>query len=366
MATQVIPEVTESMAVETIGAAERAAGRRRMHPLVGYVARRLGLYLLTMWGAFTAAFIFFRLIPGDPITAMVSELARQGQYSSGNASQAIVDFYRTEFGLDGNLFEQYVRYMNQLIIHQDFGPSVISYPTPASELILRALPWTVALLGTAAILGWIIGVIGGTFVGRARTSWLANAITNVSLLLSHIPSYFVALFLVFFLAYRFPLFPPNSAYDSSLTIELSWPFISSVIVHGALPVLATLIVTATGWLITTRALVINVLGEDYLTFAEAKGLSPWRVLNRYVMRNAWLPQIAALGIALGSVVNGNILIERLFRYPGLGNLFIEAINRKDINTAQGIIAIFIFGVLTFNLIIDLMLPLFDPRIRRAH
>lgn len=366
MATQVIPEITESIAVETIGAAERIEGRRRLHPLVGYVARRFGLYLLTMWGAFTAAFIFFRLIPGDPITAMVSELARQGQYSTDSASQAIVDYYRTEFGLDGNLFEQYVRYMNQLIIHQDFGPSIISYPTPATELILRALPWTVALLGTAAILGWIIGVIGGTFVGRARTSWVANAITNLSLLLSHIPSYFVALFLVFILAYRFRWFPPNSAYDSGLSIELSWPFISSAIMHAALPVLATLIVTATGWLITTRALVINVLGEDYLTFAEAKGLSSWRVLNRYVMRNAWLPQIAALGIALGSVVNGNILIERLFRYPGLGNLFIEAIGRKDINTAQGTIAIFIFGVLTFNLIIDLLLPLFDPRIRRAH
>lgn len=365
MATQVIPEITESIAVETISAAEQTEGRR-LHPLVGYIGRRVGLYLLTLWGAFTASFVFFRLIPGDPITAMVSELARQGQYSTGTNSQAIVDYYRTAFGLDGNLFEQYVRYMNQLIVRQDFGPSIISYPTPATDLILRALPWTLALLGTAAILGWIIGVIGGTFVGRARNSWVANAITNLSLVLSHIPSYFVALFLVFFLAYRFRLFPPNSAYDSSLSIELSWPFIASAIMHGALPALATVLVTATGWLITTRALVINVLGEDYLTFAEAKGLSSWRLLNRYVMRNAWLPQIAALGIALGSVVNGNILIERLFRYPGLGNLFIEAINRKDINTAQGTIAIFIFGVLTFNLIIDLALPLFDPRIRRAH
>jgi peptide/nickel transport system permease protein len=123
------------------------------------------------------------------------------------------------------------------------------------------------------------------------------------------------------------------------------------------------IVVATGYLITTRTLVVNILGEDYLTYADAKGLSSWRILNRYVMRNAWLPQIAALGITIGFVVNGNILIERLFRYPGIGNLFIEAINRKDVNTAQGIIAILIFGVLTFNLIIDLTLPLFDPRIK---
>ena len=116
-------------------------------------------------------------------------------------------------------------------------------------------------------------------------------------------------------------------------------------------------------MITTRALVVNILGEDYLTYAEAKGLSPWRILNRYVLRNAWLPQIAALGIVLGGVINGNILVERLFRYPGVGNLLIESITRKDVNTAQGIIALFIFGVLTINLVIDLCLPLIDPRVK---
>ena len=365
MATQALPQTAETVALETVEAAAQVQRRWRVHPLVAYVARRLGLYVLTLWGAFTAAFIFFRLIPGDPIRAMTAELARQGQYSTQGSSQAIVEYYQKEFGLNGSIFEQYVRYMDRLILHQDFGPSIISYPTPATTIILRALPWTLGLLGTATLLAWIIGIILGTFVGRARTSRLANAITHVCLVLSHTPAYFVALFLVFVLAYRSPLFPPNSAYDSRLEPGFSWDFIVSVFEHGFLPVMATVLVGAAGWLLTTRALVVNLLGEDYLTFADAKGLPPRQILIRYVMRNAWLPQIAALGIALGSIINGNILIERLFRYPGLGNLLVDSIVRKDVNTAQGIIAFLIFGVLTFNLIVDLALPLVDPRIKHA-
>ena len=365
MATQSLPRTTESIALDVLETAEQAASRWRVHPMAAYLARRLGLYVLTLWGAFTASFIFFRLIPGDPINAIVADLARQGQYSTQGSSEEIVAYYKKTFGLDGSLFEQYVRYMDRLILHLDFGPSIISYPIPATTIIMRALPWTLGLLGTATLLGWIIGIIVGTFVGRSRTSRIANAVTNVCLVLSHVPAYFVALALVYVLAYRSPVFPPNSAYDAKLDPGFSWDFIVSVVKHGFLPVLATVLVGAAGWLITTRALVVNVLGEDYLTFAEAKGLSPWRVLNRYVMRNAWLPQIAALGIALGGVVNGNILIERLFRYPGVSNLFIDAISRKDVNTAQGIIALFIFGVLTFNLIIDLALPLLDPRVKHT-
>lgn len=365
MATQILPQSTESIAVDRLEEQEEIQVRRRVNPTVAYIARRFGLYLVTLWGAFTASFIFFRLIPGDPITAMVSELARQGQYSSQSGSEELVAHYQEVFGLNGSLLEQYLRYMERVIIHQDFGPSVMSYPTPAMDLILRSLPWTIGLIGTATLLGWIIGVVGGTFVGRARRSRLGGGITNIALLLSHVPAYFVALFLVFFLAYRNPIFPPNGAYNASLEIGWSWAFVGSVIKYGTLPVVATMIVAAAGWLIGTRALVVNILGEDYLTYAEAKGLSPWRILNRYVMRNAWLPQIAALGIVMGSVINGNILVERLFRYPGIGNLSIEAINRKDVNTAQGVIAVLIFGVLTLNLIIDLVLPLLDPRIKHT-
>ena len=342
-----------------------ARGRRWVSPTLAYYARRIGLYLVTLWGAVTATFVFFRLIPGDPIGAMIFQLQAQGQYGSQEQTQAIVDYYRRAFGLDGNLFEQYVRYLQRLLLNQDFGPSIISYPLPARDLILRSLPWSIGLLGSATLLAWVVGVLGGTFVGWARRSRGAGAITNVALLLSHVPAYFVALFLVFIFAYRARILPANAAYDANLAIGFNGPFIASVVRHAIIPVLATALVGACNWLITTRTLVVSILGEDYLTFAGAKGLSARRILNRYVMRNAWLPQITALGITLGGVFNGNVLVERLFRYPGVGNLLVDAVAVKDLNTAQGIIVFLIFVVLTANLIIDLCLPLFDPRVQHV-
>lgn len=361
MAIQAPVDTTETVALDTLEVAPQR--RSWVHPTLAYYARRIGLYLVTLWGALTASFIFFHLIPGDPIGAIVFQLQAQGQFGAQDSTQAIVDYYRTAFGLDGNLFQQYVRYLNQVFIHRNFGPSIISFPVPAQDLIFRSLPWTIGLLGSATLLAWTLGVIGGTFVGWARKSRLAGFITNVALLLSHVPAYFVALFLLFFLVYRTPLLPANGAYDATLTIGLNGAFIASVIQHAIIPVLATALVGTCNWLITTRTLVVSILGEDYLTFASAKGLAPRHILNRYVMRNAWLPQITALGITLGAVLNGNVLVERLFRYPGVGNLLVDAITVKDLNTAQGIVILLIFVVLTANLIIDLCLPLFDPRVR---
>jgi peptide/nickel transport system permease protein len=363
MAIQTPTATTQDAALDTIAA--RTQARRRVNPALAYYARRIGLYLVTLWGAVTATFVFFRLIPGDPIGAMIFQLQAQGQYGAQEQTQAIVDYYRRAFGLDGNLFEQYLRYLQRLLINQDFGPSIISYPTPARDLILRSLPWSIGLLGSATLLAWLVGVIGGTFVGWARRSRGAGAITNTALVLSHVPAYFVALAFIFFFAYRNPLLPANSAYDSNLTIGFNAPFIASVIRHALIPVLATALVGACNWLITTRTLVVSILGEDYLTFAGAKGSSPRQILHRDVLRNAWLPQITALGITLGSVFNGNVLIERLFRYPGVGNLLIDAVAVKDLNTAQGIVVLLIFVVLTANLIIDLCLPLFDPRVKHV-
>jgi len=365
MAIQAPTDIVESVALEAVDATagRLRLGRWQLNATIAYVLRRVGLYLVTLWGAFTASFLFFRLIPGDPIGSIVSQLEQQGQYSGQGGTEAIVTYYRKVFGLDGNLFDQYVHYLNRVVIYGDFGPSIVSYPVPAAALILRALPWTLGLLGTATVLAWVTGVFCGTFVGWARHSRFAGALTNVALLLSHVPAYFVALFFVFFFAYQHPIFPANSAYDASLNIGWSIPFIASVIRHGAIPVAATALVGACNWLITTRVLVVNVLGEDYLTFAAAKGLPTRSILLRYVMRNTWLPQITALGITLGAVINGNVLVERLFRYPGIGNLLVDAILTKDVNTAQGIVLLLIFLVLTLNLIIDLCLPLIDPRVK---
>jgi peptide/nickel transport system permease protein len=337
--------------------------RGALRPTARYILRRIGLYLITLWGSLSASFLFFRMLPGDPISGIIAQLQTRGQYSAIEGSQDMVEHYRREFGLDGSLWEQYIRYFQKVFTQFDFGPSVLSYPTPATDLILRAIPWTLGLIGVSTLLGWLIGIVIGTLTGWRRRSRWAEWLTNAALVFSHVPAYFVALVLIIFLAYRFSLLPANGAYDASLQPEWSPRFIGSVIKYGTLPVLANVIVAVAGWMLSTRALVVSILGEDFLTFANAKGLTPRRILTAYVMRNAWLPQIAALGMALGSVVSGNVLIERLFRYPGVGNLLVDSVVIKDVNTAMAVVTMLIFMVLTINLIIDLCLPLIDPRVK---
>lgn len=345
--------------------APNARQRRKplLSPTLAYILRRIGLFLITLWGSLTAAFIFFRLLPGDPIRAYVGALQQRGNITTFQTDEEMLAHYQKEFGLDGSLLHQYVTYFRRLILHFDFGPSVLSYPTPAMDLITRALPWTIGLIGVATILGWLIGLTMGTLVGWNRSKTWAEVVTNGALGFSHLPAYFVALFLIIFLSYRWKLLPPNGAFDNSLNPEWSFAFIGSVIKFGTLPVLATMIVAVAGWMLSTRALVVSILGEDYLTFAGAKGLDTTRILSAYVLRNSWLPQIAALGMALGGVVSGNVLIERLFRYPGVGNLLIDSVMIKDVNTAMAVVSILIILVLTINLIIDLALPLIDPRVK---
>ncbi len=355
------PTALEDISPDAVERAEEKTGL--LSPTARYILRRLGLYVITLWGSLTASFFFFRMLPGDPIAGIIAQLQTRGQYSSLDNSQDMVEYYRKEFGLDGTLWDQYISYYRRVLTEFNFGPSVLSYPTPSTDLILRALPWTVALIGISTMLGWGIGVLLGTLTAWKRRTWWSNTITNTSLVFSHIPAYFVALFMIIFLAYRWNLLPPAGAYDARLSPSFSLEFIASAIKFGTLPVLATALVGIAGWMLSTRALVVSILGEDFLTFANAKGVSNNRILTNYVLRNAWLPQIAALGMALGGVVSGNVLIERLFRYPGVGNLLIDSVIIKDVNTAMAVVTLLIFMVLTINLIIDLALPLIDPRVK---
>jgi peptide/nickel transport system permease protein len=364
MAVPAMPSVMENPELEELDQKQEER-TRRLSPTASYYLRRFGLYLITLWGSLSASFLFFRLMPGDPISGIIAQLESKGQYSSIERSEDLVKFYREEFGLDGSLAEQYVRYFERVLLHFDFGPSILSYPTPATDLILRALPWTLGLIGVTTVLSWLIGVLAGTLVAWTRKSRISNWVTNICLVLYQIPAFFVALILIIWISYRWKLLPPNGAYDNRLTPGWDIDFILSVIRFGTLPVLAGVIVGFAGWLIGTRALVVSILGEDFLTYANAKGLTPKRILISYVLRNAWLPQIVSIGIILGGVVNGNVIVERLFRYPGVGNLLVDSVGIKDVNTAQAVVTMFIFMVLTANLIIDFLLPLIDPRVKYA-
>lgn len=354
-----------SVLAPTVPARIPLLARLARHPTARYVVRRFGIYVLTLWAAITATFFFFRLIPGNPIGAYIQSLEQGNAAANVHATGAIIAHYKQVFGLDGNLIDQYGHFLYQLVVHQNFGPSLISYPEPALQVIGQALPWTVGLLVIATVIGWVLGVAAGAMVGWRRHGRISQAATYVSIGLAHVPFYFVGLILLFLLAFRFQIFPTGTAYGASVTPGLSWEFISSVIYHGTLPALSIVIIGFFANVLGMRQQMITVIGEDYLTFATAKGLRPGWILRKYAVPNCYLPQVTGLLISFGFIFNGNILLEDLFQYPGVGHLLVIAINQLDLDTVMGITDIAIFVVLSAVFVVDLVLPLLDPRIKYA-
>ncbi len=327
-----------------------------------YVAKRIVVYVLTMFIAFSVVFFFLRLIPGDPVLRYIQQVYERYAYRLPQTEEIIQEYRRT-LGLDGDLFTQYIIYLRRVFLEFNLGPSFLDFPKPAQDLILRHLPWSIGLLAFSTLLAWLIGLVLGTLAGWRRDSKMGMFLYILSLSISQVPYYLLALVFVLVFAYLFPVFPARFAYSPTLTPSLNLEFISSIVYHAILPSLSFIAVATFGWLISTRAITITILGEDFLLFAQAKGLGRLRILNRYVLRNILLPQVTGLAMSLGFVVNGFFLIEWISAYPGIGTLLGLAIGQLDYNTFQGIILISIFAVLTANLVIELLYPLVDPRVR---
>lgn len=330
-----------------------------MAALVAYIGRRLVAYLLTVIIAITANFFIPRLIPGDPISALIDQMAQHGEVVSGGAE--IVAAYKEQFGLNGTWLEQYVRYLWSLL-RGDLGPSIMAFPTSVRELLVTALPWTMGLLLVATVMSWVLGNLLGAVVGWRRDSKINSTIVVVSLGLNQIPYYFVALLLVFFFSYNLSIFPSSGGFTLIGGRPEGFKLVWDIIYHATLPALSIVISSVGFWVITMRSMILTTLGEDYILLAEAKGLKRQVILNKYALRNALLPQVAAFGIALGFVMNGSILTETIFNYPGLGALLLSAIGNLDYNLLQGILLLTILSVLTANLLLEILYPIIDPRI----
>ena len=280
-----------------------------------YLIRRLGIWLLTIWVAATIIWIIPRLAPGDPIEAMVGDMASAGANVEG--ADAIIEEFRSRFGLDDPILVQYVKYLASLI-RFDLGLSISAFPTPVSSIIARALPWTVGLLVLAMTITFLIGNFLGAIMVWTKTPQLFKYLIPFGMLFTSIPTILSALFLLYIFAFTFNLFPSQNAYELGVTPGLNLPFILSVIEHGTLPALSIILVSFGYWALGMRGMMITVQGEDYVNLARAKGLKPVYILYRYMVRNAILPQITAFAITLGTLVSGQVLVERVFNYQGYG------------------------------------------------
>jgi peptide/nickel transport system permease protein len=324
-----------------------------------YLIRRLLIFFLTIWVAATLIWIIPRLAPGDPISAMIGRMTQSGGYVEN--ADVIVEGLKERFGLNDSLYVQYFRYLRNLATF-NFGYSLAYFPTPVNQLINQALPWTLGLLLLAVSITFVVGNLLGALMVWTHTPRALRLLIPVTMIFTSVPSILAALFLLYVFAFLLNWFPMRGSFALGVAPGLNWDFIVSVIRHGTLPALAIILVSFGYWALGMRGMMITVEGEDYMHLAKAKGLRPFYVLYRYMLRNAILPQITAFALALGTLVSGQILVEYIFGYQGMGTLIYDAIVTRDFAVIQGTSFIIIVMTSLAVLVIDLIYPFIDPRI----
>ncbi|ATG54467.1 peptide ABC transporter permease [Brachybacterium ginsengisoli] len=322
-----------------------------------YLLKKLGLYAFIAWAALTLNFLIPRMMPGDPVRVLIA--GSEGQIEP-EAAEAIA----AQFGItDDPLIIQYGRYLADLA-RFDLGVSLSNYPVPVIDIISGAMPWTVALVGVSTVISFLLGTGLGVLLAWRRGTWSDHVLPALTFL-NAIPYFWMALILVLVLAVTFGWFPYAGAYDRTMFPELSAPFIGSVLAHAALPALTIVIGSFAGWVLQMRNMTVTILGEDYVSMAEAKGLPRRSVLFGYAARNAILPSVTGFALALGAVVGGSMLTEVIFNYPGLGYTLFQAVSAQDFPLMQGLFLIISLAVIVANLIADGAYVLLDPRTRQG-
>ncbi len=294
-------------------------------------------------------------MPGSPVDALFAA-------AGGKMDMAQMDAVKEMYGfVDGSLFEQYIAYIKS-VFTLDLGPSVLMFPTEVTKVIGMALPWTMFLALGSLIVALIIGVSIGTYASYRREGLFGQIVPPVLAFISNFPYVVTALLLFYIFALQLEMFPLGYTYDPMITPGFTWEFISSVATHAVLPMGSMILVGIATWVFNMRNAMINVLGEDYVTMAEAKGLTSFRVMYRYAGRNAILPVATAIAMAIGFSFAGSILTEVVFNYQGLGNILLKGITARDYPLIQAILLILVTAVLTANFIADLLYVWLDPRI----
>ena len=329
--------------------------------LIQYIGGRVGSYLIVLFIGITVTFFLPRFMPADPIENFIFEMMTQaGQSMSPEQIEELRSTLTEIYGLEGDLFSQYLGYLERVILHFDFGPSLSSFPRPVMEFIVIALPWTLGLLLTTTLISWIIGNLVGLLAGFFHNNRIATALEVIGVVLYPIPYYITALILILLFAYINPIFPLTTTIRPG---PLTFEKIGAILYNSILPAM-TLILAGFGWnILSMKALSFANKEEGYVTYARLKGTPSRTIMFQYVFRNSILPQITALTLALGGIFNGALLTEILFSYPGMGLLMRTAAGSGDFNMLYGTITMSVFAVATAALIIDLLYPIFDPRIR---
>lgn len=317
--------------------------------------------LAVIFAGISAAFFISHLSPISPVETIIGRVAGNMTFSP-EAIESLRATLTELFGTDRPLWEKYINFWTRFLVG-DLGPSLIAFPTPAMRLVMLALPWTVGLLTVAIIMSWLIGNILGGLAGYYQNNRFLKAFGVVAIGVQPIPYYIVAFLMVVVFGFLWPVLPISGGFAMNVRPSFTPEFVFSVLRHAILPATSLVIVGLGTWFLGMRALVSNIVTEDYVTYAELAGVRRQRIVFGYVIRNAMVPQLTALAMALGGIFSGTIITEQVFNYPGLGTLLVSAVNGGDSTLVLAVSSIAVVAVAGAIFIIDLIHPLLDPRVR---
>jgi len=323
-----------------------------------YLSRRFTFYLIALWGSVTLNFLLPRLMPGSPMDAFTARFHDQLKNNPH-----MMDSLRSVLGGSTDALPvQYIHYLGSLL-HGDFGVSYSQFPARVSDILVVTVPWTLFLAGVSTIIASILGTFMGILAAWRRGGAVDLVFTPVTMFTQSVPPFFVALLLLYVFGFVAGWFPLQHSYGDTTHPGFNLPFLADVSWHAALPLLAIMLLNVGGWMLGMRSVMINVLAEDFITMAQAKGLSDRRVMFTYAARNALLPQLTSFAITVGYVVTGLLLIEYVFSYPGVGYTLVNAVQASDYPLMQALLLLITLAVLLANLIADLFYARLDPRVR---
>ena len=325
-----------------------------------YFTKKILWFVLTFIVAVFLNFFLPRLMPADPVSAITGKMA--SGMSDASAVQEIYNRYAEQFGTNKPIWEQFVIFCKNAL-KGDFGLSFSQYPRSVSNIIGSAIGWTVALQLPAIIVGWLLGNILGALAAYLRKGW-DKVLMPVSLFMSNIPAFGMAVILLVVFAVNLKWFPLSGGYNFDMIPNLSWKFIKSVISHYQLPFWSIVLVSIGGQAVGMRSMSIYELNADYVKYARFLGIKDRKIVG-YVFRNAMLPQVTGLALSIGTMIGGALVAEIVFSYPGLGSTVYSAVTAADYPLISATTLIITIMVLVVTFLLDIIYGFIDPRVKAA-
>jgi len=321
--------------------------------LIRYIVRKLAFKILIFYLIITLTFMIPRLMPGGAFAYLIGN-----PYVTPEMIDALIKAY----GLDKPIYVQYVIFMKKLFLEGDLGVSY-AYKRPVLELILEALPWTLVLVTSSTILSFAIGVPLGAVLAYARASRLDILVSGVILVIRSMPSFWLGLLLLIIFAYHLGLAPLYGAYTPGAEYESLAEMLIDVLKHMWLPITTLTLLLLPLPTIYTRNAIVDILGEDFVRTAQAKGLPDSLILFKHILRPASPPIVTLFALELGTSVGGALLIEIVFSLPGMGKLFYDAIYMSDYPLLMGVVIMVSAVTLSLIFIVEVLYSIIDPRVK---